>query len=92
VSVSTNQLVELLAQKRGRKQNFAQGYAIVQDTETGIHTKVPLSEVREDIGHFEGKTGSMRRSRKGRSYRLANGRRFYCPGYGKRVIAYKVGR
>lgn len=40
------------------------------------------------VGGYDGKAGTMKRSRKGRSSRNANGRRFYNPNYEREVIAY----
>jgi hypothetical protein len=66
------------------KKNRSTGYALVK--RDGQLERVPLSEV--DIGAFQGKAGTIRRSRKGAMRRQANGRRFYAP-YGKsEVVAY----
>lgn len=41
------------------------------------------------VGGFTGKSGGIRRTRKGRTRRLANGRRDYLPGPGEpTVVAY----
>lgn len=44
----------------------------------------------ELIGAYEGKVGSMKRSSKGRSSRLPNGRRYYVNNYDVDVVAYKA--
>lgn len=42
-----------------------------------------------DYGAFEGRVGSIRRSRKGATRRLANGRRYYI-NVTNEVVAYKL--
>ena len=57
----------------------------------GAIEKAPVKA--EDKGAFDGRQGSMRRSRKGRSYRLANGSRNYIVGQyhnGVEVVAYQA--
>lgn len=49
--------------------------------------EVSLNSV--EIGSFVGKAGSLRRSRKGRTYRLANGRRTYQAPWKDPVVSYK---
>jgi hypothetical protein len=43
-----------------------------------------------EFGEFRGKLGSTKRSRKGRSYRAANGSVKYEPNWETEVIAYKA--
>lgn len=43
------------------------------------------------VGSFVGRAGSMRRSRKGRTTRVANGSRKYLRGEPDTVLAYKAG-
>ena len=51
---------------------------------------VPLNKgTTVRVGSFQGKVGSMARSRKGRSYRKPNGERYYLAG-SQDVVAYKV--
>lgn len=52
-------------------------YALVRNME-GQLERVSLKNL--DVGHFEGRAGSIRRSRKGATRRLANGRRYYVQG------------
>lgn len=54
--------------------------------------KQSLAGKKAQITRFEGKTGSARRSRKGRTYRLPNGRRSfnYLMDGEVEMIAYKV--
>jgi hypothetical protein len=58
-----------LAGKRKRRKRH-----VWMDAYGEVNRGKPPTEL---IGSFEGKQGSMRRSRKGRTYRLANGQRFY---------------
>lgn len=62
----------------GSKSKAAQsGFALVR-TENGLE-KVALDKI--NLGGFEGKAGTARRSRKGRTYRAPNGRRHYAGQY-----------
>jgi hypothetical protein len=72
----------LLAPKPKTKSST--GYALVR-TGTGVD-KVPLDSVR--IPGFDSKLGTAKRSRKGRTYRAANG--YARPDYVQpELIAYK---
>lgn len=64
------------------------GYALVK--REGDLVKVALSEVAGMIGGFQGKQGTIKRSRKGRAVIQPNGRRFYAPYGPSEVIAYKT--
>jgi hypothetical protein len=67
-----------------RRNSAKRGYAIVR--REGQLEKVSLDEV--EIASFQGNAGTLRRSKKGRTYRLANGRRYF-PGIWKdEVVAY----
>jgi len=59
-------------------------------TQDGVkHSGLPKAH---EIMRFEGKAGSIRRSRKGRTYRMADGRRYIqknAPSMDNVVIAYK---
>lgn len=64
----------------------SKGYALVK--REGDLVKVSLNEV--ELGGFQGKQGTTKRSRKGRTSIRPNGSRFYAP-YGKsEVVAYKA--
>jgi hypothetical protein len=53
----------------------------------GIVNKVPAADV--EVGYFDSKAGSIRRSRKGRTYHAANGYVRYAGQYEiPEVIAY----
>jgi len=43
-----------------------------------------------EISKFEGKVGTVRRSRKGRTRRNANGRRYYVRNFDLDIVAYKA--
>lgn len=82
------QLIELLISGR-RKPRAAQvgGYALVR-AENGLE-KVALAKL--EVGQFEGKQGTPRRSRKGRTYRAPNGRRFMAHQWEKpEVVLYRL--
>lgn len=80
-------ILKLLAPPPRKSRTGGKSYALLDNGD-----KVPLSSLSvETLGSFQGKAGTMRRSRKGRTYRQANGSRFYCPNYtGVRVLAYKA--
>lgn len=65
-----------------RPQNFKKGYAILNDG-----SKVTLDSVK--VGGFEGKQGTVKRSRKGASRIQPNGTRQFIPG-SPEVVAYIV--
>jgi len=64
------------AARKGRKVFTSEGWVSMKVNAT-------------TVGAFEGKAGSLRRSRKGRTYRMANGRRFYND-LEATVLAYKA--
>ena len=58
--------------------------------EDGQLVKVALATVAAaELGSFQGRAGSLRRSRKGATRRLANGRRNYIAPWNGRVVSYK---
>ena len=70
-----------------RKKNPAQkGFALIR-TESGLE-KVSLRDLNNGVGSFDGKTGTPKRSRKGRTYPAPNGRRFYAPNWQDDVVLY----
>lgn len=73
-----------------REPNYSKGFAMIR-TESGLD-KVPITpEIRAAIGKFEGKQGSIRRSKKGRTSIRPNGRRYYVPSYSEvEVVGYKL--
>jgi hypothetical protein len=83
--LSPEKLKELLSGPRNKKP-AQQGYALIR-TENGLE-RVSLANL--EVGGFIGNVGSTRRNRKGRQYRLPNGRRHYAPNWEVEVIAYKV--
>lgn len=52
-----------------------------------VHSGKPPTE---HVGAFVGRAGSIRRSRKGRTYHAANGSRKYIISHDSEVLAYKV--
>lgn len=80
----------LLEGKRKRKPSYANGFAFVR-TATGELEKVAMtSEVRKSIGRYEGKQGTVKRSRKGRSSIKPNGTRFYNAVTELEVVSYVI--
>jgi hypothetical protein len=77
------------AQKDRHRQGAAGGYAIVRDPKNGLVRESLASKSSDYVGAHQGNVGSIRRSRKGASRRMANGRRFYVAG-SPEVVAYKV--
>lgn len=62
------------------------GFAMIRG-ENGLE-KVSLSKLQ--VGTFEGKTGTPRRSRKGRTYPAPNGKRYYVGHYDSpEVVSYQ---
>lgn len=64
-----------------RTKLFLSDGTIVESTKTATASLV---------GAFDGKVGSMVRSRKGRSYRKPNGQRFYSDVDSTHVVAYSI--
>lgn len=87
--LTPDDLTRMLSQKPTKRKSTSSRCAIIR-TENGLE-RVPMIEIKAaDLGNFVGKVGSMRRSRKGRSYRAPNGSRRYLHGDGIEVVAYKV--
>lgn len=81
--------ITALTTKRSKKGSTAKkGYAIVRSADGGLD-KVPLDSV-SSVGKFEGKAGTMRRSRKGTPRRLPNGTRFFAPNWETEVVSYRA--
>jgi hypothetical protein len=77
--------------RENRSQTSSKGFVLVR--KNGELTRVGIARMSDhDFGDFVGKVGSIRRTTKGRSRRLANGRRKYAsPRYAtNEVIAYLV--
>lgn len=86
--LSPDLIRELLNKKRHR--NSPRKFALVR-TANGVE-KFPVSKVKaEALGKFDGKAGTIKRSRKGRTYRKADGSRYYCPDWNNTVIGYTAG-
>lgn len=79
---------QLYAAKNAKRTKQGKGYVILRGGEKQIIEKMGDFE----FGAFVGKVGSIRRSRKGASRRLPNGRRKYdAPWDGKLdVVSYKL--
>jgi hypothetical protein len=61
-------------------------YALIRD---GSQVKrVLLADVKGGVGEFDSKLGSTKRSRKGRTYRAANGYARYAANHETEVICY----
>lgn len=84
-----SELIKLLLAGPVRKSSTGRkGYALVK-TSSGLE-RVPLKGL--NLGCFEGKQGSIRRSRKGRTTIMPNGFARYVPyGNPDNVVAYKAG-
>jgi len=80
-------IAELLAGRK-RKSSTAASYAIVRG-ESGKLERVPLKGL--NLGRFEGKQGTIKRSAKGRTSIRPNGYVRYIPyGNPDNVVAYKT--
>lgn len=77
-------LIEALMSGRKIKKQ-AQRFALIR-TQEGIE-RTSLTNL--EVGQYEGKVGTTRRSRKGRTYKSPNGSRRYQPNWENEVIAYK---
>lgn len=85
-------LEQIQAVRAGVKKNstgsLAKSFAWVRG-EDGLFEKVPLSSVEAmDLGSFQGRAGSLRRSRKGAVRRLPNGRRKFVQTWKSSVVSY----
>jgi hypothetical protein len=74
--LSNSQVMSLLTAS-GSKTGTGQGNQRYCDSDGVIQFGKPSADV---VGKFEGKQGTVRRSRKGRTTRLPNGTRKYYPG------------
>lgn len=88
MSLSTQQINTLLSRKRGRASKTRTGMATVRLPD-GTLDKVALSMIGSP-GQFEGKQGTVKRSRKGATRIQANGRRYFVQNYDHDVVWYKV--
>ena len=79
------------APKTPKTPNMSKGFVILRDTENDCLTKEAITpETRASLGKYEGRAGSIRRSRKGRTRRMPNGRRFYNGITDHEVVAYRL--
>jgi hypothetical protein len=62
-------------------------YALIREAD-GKVKRVLLADVKGGVGEFDSKLGSTKRSRKGRTYRAANGYARYAANHETEVIAY----
>lgn len=75
--------------KKGQKANLGKVLVLGENGHGVWHTIEKMSDY--DLGKFEGKVGTTRRSSKGRTVRMPNGSRKYIAPRGEgRVIAYKL--
>lgn len=83
----------IFATKASRKRKpQGKGKAFVRG-EDGLTSQVIMRMGDVNLGKFEGNVGSVKRSRKGRTYHAPNGRRFYNPLHESgddQVVAYKL--
>lgn len=85
------QVADLYASKQDkRKPAKGKGYVLL-NTGDGIERQTIQRMGDYDFGSFEGKVGSIRRSRKGATRRVPNGSRKYVRMTNE-VIAYKLTR
>lgn len=68
-----------------RAPNYSKGFALVRG-DAGL-VKVPINEITK-VGQYEGKQGSIRRSRKGRTWIMPNGYVYYNGIGAGYVVAY----
>jgi hypothetical protein len=90
--LSDSQVTDLYAAKSSKKKQRAHRKSLgkVFIEVEGKLVSQPVYKMGDfDFGKFEGKAGSIRRSRKGASRRLANGRRRYV-NLTNEVIAYRL--
>ncbi len=78
--------IKMLFAPKPRKLRTSKRYMVTNTSEGLVREPFATSE----IAHYEGKVGTVRRSRKGKTQRQANGRRFYVPNFDKEVVAYKA--
>lgn len=79
------QLIEaLMGGRRIQKKAQASAFALIR-TENGVE-KVSLKDL--ETGHFDSKLGTTKRSRKGRTYKAANGYTKFAPNWDTEVIAH----
>lgn len=92
--LSEVQLAAIYAPKASRRK-ASKGRAFVRGND-GIESVVITKMGDFDLGKHVGKVGSMRRSRKGQSRRMPNGRRSYQPRdydtNGVEVVAYSLAK
>lgn len=95
--LSEDKIAELYAPRsdkpRTGSKGIKQGKGFVMVRNEGELEKQTITKMGDhDFGSFVGKVGSMRRSSKGASRRMPNGRRKYESGWWleDRVIAYKL--
>lgn len=87
--LDTDLLAHLMSGKRRKKETkpSSKGYALVRTSE-GIERENLTTGITDLVGSYQGNVGSTRRSKKGRTTRLPNGRRYYVHGEGSDVVAY----
>lgn len=92
--LSQAKIADLFADKR-KQRKAGKGKVFIRN-EHGLVTEIITKMGDYDLGQHVGKVGSMRRSRKGASRRMPNGRRYYQPhDYDKdsqEVVAYSLKR
>lgn len=91
-------IADLFASRSAKKQSKAvgKGRAIIRNSEGTLET-VTIKKMGDfDLGKHVGKVGSIRRSRKGASRRLPNGKRYYqhhdYDANAQEVVAYSLKR
>lgn len=78
------------APKTPKAPSMAKGFIILRDENDCLTKEAITPETRASIGKFEGRAGSIKRSRKGRTSRMANGRRFYNGITEHEIVAYRL--
>lgn len=89
--LSNEHIATLLSPKRGQVSKSSTGRQALVRAADGTLDKVAVS-VLSSVGYFEGKQGTIRRSRKGATRIQPNGSRYYCPNFDQEVIAYQPAR
>jgi hypothetical protein len=95
--MTPEQIQELMTGRKPRKPiKLADGttrkpknYAYALDADSVLTLLKSKDWKVGDVGSFTGKTGSVRRNRKGRTYKLPNGSRRY-QHWNENITAYKV--
>ena len=93
--LSQAKIAELFADKKTKREQRKAGKGkVFIRNEHGLVTEIITKMGDYDLGQHVGKVGTMRRSRKGASRRMPNGKRSYQPhdydADGTEVVAYSL--